>query len=102
MYRMIVQYTHPADPDKFLAYYRDVHAPLAAGLPGLVSLDWVACETLDGSPAPHFLIATLTWNSKADALAALGSPQGKATTADLANFTDPATVEVDFGEVNPG
>ncbi len=41
--------------------------------------------TLDG-PAPYHLIATLTFDSVEAIQAALGTPEGQATAADLGNF----------------
>ncbi|HLU57782.1 MAG TPA: EthD family reductase [Pseudonocardia sp.] len=86
MYRLVVNYHHPADPDAFMEHYRSVHAPLAKRMPGLVSYTYGRCESLDGSKPEFFLTATLDWPSKEDAQAALASPAGQEGTADLANF----------------
>ncbi|MEI9851575.1 MAG: EthD family reductase [Sphingomonas sp.] len=37
MYRVLVLYSRPDDPDHFRDYYVGTHLPLAAALPGLVS-----------------------------------------------------------------
>ncbi|WP_366927661.1 EthD family reductase [Aeromicrobium sp.] len=35
MHRLTIQYGAPVDPEAFDSHYRDVHAPLALGVPGL-------------------------------------------------------------------
>ncbi|MDI2031976.1 EthD family reductase [Saccharopolyspora sp. TS4A08] len=99
MYRLTVIYDHPADPDAFLRHYRDVHAVLASKMPRLQSYEWGVCEMPDGSAPPHFVVATLDWASKDDAMAALQSPEGQAGTADLGNFTEPDQVRLFFQEL---
>ncbi|MGK5111451.1 MULTISPECIES: EthD family reductase [unclassified Geodermatophilus] len=86
MYRVIVNYHHPEDPQAFLEHYRTTHAPLAKNLSNVASYTWGTCETPDGSRPEYFVTAVLDWPSKEDALADLGSPQGQAATADMANF----------------
>lgn len=99
MYRMTVIYDHPADPDKFLTHYREVHAPLASEMPGLRSFQWSVSEMPDGSRPPHFLVAALDWDSKEDALAALGTPAGQAGAEDIGSFVAPGGVSMSFSEV---
>lgn len=98
MYQLTAAYDHPADPDAFLEHYRTKHVALARELPGVRSLGWTVCETPDGSPPAHFVIAVLRWDSRAEALAALDSPAGQAVVADLANFAT-AGVAIDLGDV---
>ncbi|WP_425839549.1 EthD family reductase [Streptomyces fractus] len=99
MYRMTVIYDHPADPEKFLKHYREVHAPLASQTPGLRSFQWSVAEMPDGSRPPHFVVAALDWDSKEDALAALATPAGQAGAEDIANFVAPGGVSMSFSEV---
>ena len=86
MYRVIVNYHHPEDPQAFLDHYRTTHAPLAKNLERVSSYTWGVCETPDGSRPEYFVTAILDWPSKEDALADLGSPQGQEASADMANF----------------
>jgi len=99
MYRLTVVYDFPPDEEKFLKHYREVHAVLATKLPKLVAFDWGVCESPDGAKPPFFLVATLDWASKEDALAALGSPAGKEANADLANFASPDGFKMTFAEI---
>jgi uncharacterized protein (TIGR02118 family) len=85
MYKLIVQYTDPADPAAFDKHYRDVHVPLAARIPGLRRFTLTYPHGL-GAPAPY-LIAEL-WFDDADALnAGLRSQEGAEAAADVQNFT---------------
>lgn len=99
MYQLTATYAHPQDPDAFLEHYRSTHAPIARKFPKATFFGWSICETTDGSPPPHFLVAVVQWDTKDDALAALGSPAGEQAVADLANFAA-AGVDLDLGEVH--
>lgn len=97
MYRLVVNYHHPADPDAFLTHYRSVHAPTAKRLPDVASYTHGVCENPDGSTPEHFLTAVLDWPTREAALAALASPVGQEATADFANFAQ-AGVSMAFYE----
>lgn len=88
MFRITIAYNHPENPDAFLAHYRSVHAPLTAKMPGIISFEWGVSTTLDGSTPAHFVVGNLNFPSEDDAIAALGSPEGRAGGEDLANFAD--------------
>ena len=79
--------------DEFRRYWRDVHGPIAAKLPGLRK--YVQNHSLPDSASgdlPCDGIAEL-WFGSAEALqAALDSPEGAATMADIPNFLDPDRV----------
>jgi uncharacterized protein (TIGR02118 family) len=86
VYRIVVNYNHPEDPQAFLEHYRTTHAPLAKNLSGLSGYTWGVAESLDGSQPPYFVTAVLDWPSKEAALADLGSAEGQAASADMGNF----------------
>jgi uncharacterized protein (TIGR02118 family) len=94
MAKAIVLYNPPADPAAFDAYYARTHTPLAKKIPRLRSLDVSTGPVFTPQgPAPYHLVAILGFDSMADLQAALGSPEGQAAVADLANFaTGGATV----------
>ncbi|MBM7365867.1 EthD family reductase [Gordonia hydrophobica] len=98
MFRITVNYNHPADPEQFLDHYRTVHAPLTRTMPGVTSFEWGVCETLDGTEPTHFVVGVLTFPSKEVAISALSSPEGQAGSADMANFAA-AGATVDMHEV---
>jgi len=85
----IALYKHPKDPQAFDRYYADTHIPIAKKIPGLKKYD--ISDGSVGSPegaSPYHLVATLYFDSKADILSALSSPEGQATAGDLGNFAD--------------
>lgn len=99
MYRLTVVYDHPADPEKFLQHYREVHVPLTAKVPNMLAFEWGPSETADGSKPDHFLIAVLDWETKEDAFAALATDAGRASAADVANFAKAGEYHMSFSEV---
>lgn len=87
MARLVVLYKKPADAAAFDAYYFSTHVPKAKKVPGLRRYDVSSGPV--GSPqgeSAYHLIAVLEFDSLAALQAGLGSPEGKATGADLANF----------------
>ena len=94
MAKLIAMYKTPADKAAFDRYYHATHVPIAKKVPGLRSYEISRgpIVTPDGL-APYYLIATLSFDSVAAIQAALGSPQGQATAADLGRF---ATAGVDI------
>ena len=87
MAKVFAMYKRPADPAAFDRYYYATHVPIAKKLPGLRNYEVTSgpVATLEG-PAPYHLVAILTFDSLAAIQAALGTPEGQATAADLGNF----------------
>lgn len=87
MYQVTVLYNHPEDPAAFDRHYREVHAPLAAKIPGVqaYTASW-AGPSPDGSSSPYHLVATLQFASAEAFASGFGGPEGQAANADLANF----------------
>lgn len=96
MAKLLAMYKRPADPAAFDRYYFGTHVPLAKKIPGLERYDVNQGPVLTpGGPAPYHLVAILSFGSMAALQAALGSPEGKTTAADLANFAQ-AGVDLSF------
>jgi len=99
MVRFLVVYETPADPEAFDHHYREVHIPLARGLPGLrrysVSRNVVAVR----GGEPFYLVAELEWDTMADLRAAFSSAAGKATAADVAHLAPEGMVRSSIFEV---
>ena len=95
---LVVLYKTPKDPAAFDKYYFETHIPLAKKLPGLrkykVTKGPVATP---GGPSNLHLIATLSFDNMAAIGAAFGSPEGKATAADVPKFAS-GGVEMHFSE----
>ena len=88
MAKLYAMYKHPADPAAFDRYYYATHVPIAKKAPGLRHYEVTSgnVAAVGGGGAPYHLIAVLTFDSLDAIGAALVSPEGQATAADLANF----------------
>jgi len=86
MFHLLVTYQQPADRNAFLEHYRTSHAVKANQMPGLRNYTWGVVDPLDGSESETYLVAQLSFDDKDALLAAMGSPEGEAATADLAEL----------------
>ena len=87
MAQIFAMYKRPADPAAFDKYYYATHVPIAKKVRGLRKYEVTAGPIATmGGISPYYLIAILTFDSMSDIQAALASPEGQATAADLANF----------------
>jgi len=98
MVRLLVLYNPPEDPEAFDKHYNEIHIPLARRLPGL--LRYTVNRNL-APAAPYYLVAELDWEDMASAQAALSSPVGAESAADVAKFatTGAATLLYEVAEV---
>ncbi|MBC7380180.1 MAG: EthD family reductase [Burkholderiaceae bacterium] len=98
MAKLFAIYQQPADAAAFDAYYFNKHVPLAKTIPGLMSYEVTRGDVM-GMAGKHgvYLVAVLEFASMEAIGAAMGSPQGQATAADLGNFAM-AGVEVMMAE----
>ncbi len=98
MAKLFAIYQQPADAAAFDNYYFNKHIPLAKTIPGLRSYEVTHGDVM-GMAGKHgvYLVAVLEFDSMAAIGAAMVSPQGQATAADLANFAA-AGVDVMMGE----
>lgn len=82
-----VLYNEPTDPDAFEAYYADTHLPLAGTIPGVSNVVLIKCHPdANGAKPAYYRIAQLFFTDAAQMGASMGSAEGQATVADLANF----------------
>jgi uncharacterized protein (TIGR02118 family) len=92
VFQLTVLYNHPEDPAAFDKHYDEVHAPLAATVPGLqrytVSRPG---PDADGNQPPYHLVAVLEFESEAAFGAGMSGPEGQAAVADLPNFAGAGT-----------
>ena len=98
MSKLYAVYQQPKDPAAFDSYYFSKHVPLAKTIPGLRSYEVTKGDVM-GMAGKHgvYLVATLEFESMAAIGAAMASPQGQATAADLGNFAG-AGVDVMMGD----
>jgi len=89
MAKVLVLYKKPKSAEAFDKHYAAVHIPLAKKIPGLkkygVSKGGVGTPA---GPSDIHLVATLHFDSPDALKAGMGSAEGKAAGADLANFAD--------------
>ena len=98
MAKLFAIYQQPADAAAFDAHYFQKHVPLAKTIPGLRSYEVTHGDVMGmGGKHAVYLVAMLEFDSMAAIQAAMASPQGQATAADLANFAM-AGVDVQMGE----
>ncbi|MGI8871205.1 MAG: EthD family reductase [Candidatus Limnocylindria bacterium] len=84
--RLIALFRPPDDPAAFDAHYRDVHAPIVRRYPGLRDLRVTRTDGVAGRPADIYLLAEMTFDSRADLDAALASEPGRESGRDLRTF----------------
>ena len=87
---MVVLYRRPdLSESEFQAYLRDVHGPMAEAIPNLLpyTQNFVSPDLTREHPGWDAIVE-LSWADRAIMEAAWASPEGKAATADLAEFAD--------------
>ena len=89
MAKVLVLYKKPKNAEAFDKHYASVHIPLAKKIPGLKKYDISSAGVgTPAGPSDIHLVATLEFESLDALQAGMGSPEGKAAGADLANFAD--------------
>jgi uncharacterized protein (TIGR02118 family) len=84
--RLIVLYSTPEDPAAFDAHYRDVHTPIVQRYPNLRGLRLTRTDGVAGRQPDFYLMAEMSFDSRADLDAALASEAGRESGRDLRNF----------------
>jgi uncharacterized protein (TIGR02118 family) len=84
--RLIALYSQPEDPAAFDAHYRDVHAPMVRSYPKLVSMRLTRADGVGGRPPAYYLMAEMSFATRADLDEALASDPGRESGRDLRNF----------------
>jgi uncharacterized protein (TIGR02118 family) len=86
VHRLLISYGTPADPAAFDAHYRDVHAPLAGRMPGLVRYTYGHGQSVNPEQPAPYLVAELDFDSVEAMGAAFASTEGQAAAADVGTF----------------
>ena len=90
--KLVVLYTHPADPDAFDQHYLDVHMPLVQAIPGLQRAESGRIDApLDGGEHSWHRIAELYFADRAALDAGFSSPEGQAAAADYGKIAPPGS-----------
>lgn len=87
MIKLTVIYGHPTDTAAFEDYYNNTHLPIASKMSGFDKVEFTKfLSAPDGSKPTQYRMAEF-WFSNPEALqATMGSHEGQATAADIANF----------------
>lgn len=87
MIKATVLYGHPTDPEAFEKYYAETHTPLALSMKGVAKIELTKfLSAPDGGKPAYYRMAELYFAGPAEMQQSMGSPEGQATAADLANF----------------
>jgi uncharacterized protein (TIGR02118 family) len=87
MVRITSLHGFPTDTDEFDRYYRSVHTPIVQRVPGVRNIRFGrALQTVDGEPAPYYLVSDVYFDNLAALEAALESPEMKEAIDDVPNF----------------
>jgi uncharacterized protein (TIGR02118 family) len=87
MVKLVVCYGAPEDPAAFDRHYAETHVPLVDKIPDLRRFEaGKVLGTPDGSAAPYYYIAELSFDSLEALQAAMGSAEGQAAGADVETF----------------
>jgi uncharacterized protein (TIGR02118 family) len=84
--RLVALYSQPDDPAAFDAHYRDVHAPIVGRYPNLRGVRLTKADGVGGRPAPFYLVAEMSFDSRDDLYEALASDSGRESRHDLSTF----------------
>jgi uncharacterized protein (TIGR02118 family) len=77
----------PTDVDAFERHYREVHIPLAKKMSG-VRRYTLSRNTSPVRGEPHYRIAELDWDDMASLQRDFESPEGRATSEDVAKLAE--------------
>ncbi len=87
MVKLSVMYGKPANPAAFEKYYTETHLPIAGKMQGVRKIELSkVVGTPDGSAPAFYRLADLYFDDLDHMKRVMGSPEGKATAGDLANF----------------
>lgn len=97
MYRLLVLYNKPNDPEHFRKHYAEIHLPLCAKMQGVkaASFSYEPKSLLPGEP-PFFCVFEADFESEEALMAALGSKEGQAVAADVANYASGGVTMLHF------
>jgi uncharacterized protein (TIGR02118 family) len=103
MHKALVLYSTPDDPDHFREYYVSKHLPLAAKMPGVRRMGYSFEVAAPDGSRPFFCVFEMEFDSVEALGAAMGSPEGQAVAADVANYspTPPTVVTFPVAELAP-
>jgi uncharacterized protein (TIGR02118 family) len=88
MYKVILLYPAPSDPERFRRHYLATHVPLCRKVPGRLRFSYGLGPEALGADSPWFCVFESEFASEAAWRDAMTSPEALAARADVAKFTD--------------
>lgn len=98
MVKLIALYKHPEDKEAFDRHYEEVHAPLAAKMPGLEKLEVTRITGAPQGKSEYYLMAEMYFKDQDTLNNAMRSEEGMAAAKDLMGFAG-KIVSMMIGEV---
>ncbi len=98
MVKLIALYKHPEDKEAFDRHYEEVHAPLAAKMPGLEKLEVTRITGAPQGKSEYYLMAEMYFKDQETLNNAMRSDEGMAAAKDLMGFAG-KIVSMMIGEV---
>lgn len=86
MHTLLILYPPQPDPEAFVRYYEETHLELVRKIPGLESFSYGVNLASPAGSSPFFCVFQADFASAEAMGAALASPEGQATAADVPNF----------------
>jgi uncharacterized protein (TIGR02118 family) len=87
MLRITSLHGFPDDPEEFDRYYRSIHTPIVQRIPGVRNIRFGrVLRTVEGEPAPYYLVSDVYFDDMAALENALASPEMQEAIADVSNF----------------
>lgn len=96
MYKLLVLYPEPIDPDHFREYYVTEHLPLATAMPGMLSWNYSFDVAMKQGQTPYFAVFEAEFADAAAYAAASESPQGRRAAEDVANYATGGAVVLHY------
>ena len=98
MHTLLILYPPQENPATFKTYYEQTHLGLVRKIPGIRQFRYgFDLAALEGA-SPYFCMFEADFDSAEALGAAMGSPEGQATAADVANFASGQPVILNFSK----
>lgn len=98
MHALLILYPPQPDPEGFVRYYEETHLDLVRAIPGLERFTYGFNLAAPAGESPYFCVFEAEFASAEAMGAALGSPAGQATAADVANFASGEPIVLDYAK----
>ena len=98
MHTLLILYPPQNEPQAFIDYYESNHLPLVRKIPGLQRFSYGFNLAAMSGDSPYFCVFEADFLSAEAMGAAMGSPEGQATAADVPNFASSQPIILNFAK----